>query len=576
VLIYFPKAWLIVVPLCLPVLDLSPYSGRFFFDEFDFLILVTYSHFLWNIDKKATNTFFSIFNLSCISIFCFLYIVSLFIGLLPWQPIDANSFSNYYSNFNSLRVAKGVLFATLLLPLLRRDCSETSGKVLFSYGMVIGFVTVCIISIWERFVFSGLFDYSSDFRITSWFSSMHTGGGHIDSYLMLAFPFLAFLYNKYFIYKVLTVIFFILGVYVSLVTFSRGVYLAFIIEIFMLFFLLYLLYKPKFLSKTTLLVPGFITIILISSFFVFKGEFINKRINNINKDFDVRIFHWQDAISMMDSNISTTLFGMGLGSYPRTYYLLNSENVTPASNLMMKEGEQEFLRLSDGDPLYMGQYINIQSHKPYVLQYDQRTNGDAKLSVPICEKSLLYSFECNWLNDIKPIHSNEWQHIEISFDMGKVGEAQGDFLVSRPVQLALYYGAGHGYLDIDNVKLINEFGQNIISNGDFEHGLDRWFFSTENHMPWHIKNLWVHVFFDQGVVGFFSFSLLIVLALVNLKSRIMANDYFACILLSSLCGFFVVSIVASPFDAPRLTLLFFIILFFSLEKVDKTWSYLSK
>ncbi len=569
VLIYFPRAWLIVIPLCLPALDLAPYTGRFFFDEFDFLILVTYSHFLWSKEQENTITFFSIFNLVCISIFYFLYMASLFIGLLPWQSIDANSFSNYYSYFNSLRVAKGAIFAILLLPLLRRDCSDKSGKMIFSYGVVLGFVSVCFISLWERFIFPGLFDYSSDFRITSWFSSMHTGGGHIDTYIMLTFPFLSVIYKKPLIYKILTVIFFILGIYVSLVTFSRGVYLGFIVEIFILFFLFYLHYKPDFLSKITLLMSGFIAIVLIISFSVFRGEFINKRINNINNDFDVRMIHWQDAISMMNNNFSTKLLGMGLGSYPRTYYILNSENVRPASSLIIKESEQEYLRISKGDPLYMGQYIDIQSHKMYILKYDQRTGGNAKLSVSICEKSLLYSFECNWLSATKLLSNNEWQHVEILFNMGDVGEERGAFQVSRPVQLALNHGSGNGYLEIDNIKLTDEFGQNIISNGGFEQGLDRWFFSTENHMPWHIKNLWVYVFFEQGVLGLFSFCVLVVLALVNLKSRIMEGDYFACILISSLCGFFVVSVVASPFDAPRLTLLFFIILFFSLEKVIK-------
>lgn len=565
-LIYFPQAWLIVIPLCLPILDFAPYTGRFFFDEFDFLILTTFSHFLWT--KKGGGASYSLgFNLFIIYIFFIFYLVSFFIGLLPWQTIDVNSFSNYYSSFNSVRVAKGGVIAFLLLPLLRRDCADTKGKVTLSYGLILGFALVCLSSIWERFIFSGLFDYTSDFRITSWFSSMHTGGGHIDSYLILVFPFLfvIFEYKKSLKFKILAVILFILGVYVLLVTFSRGVYIGFFIEFFMLFILLYLHYHPKLLSKITIQVFGFITIVLVITFFVFKGEFIHKRIANINNDYDVRVFHWQDAISMMDNGFTTTLFGMGLGSYPRTYYLLNSENVTPANYFIVQEGQQNFLRLMDGDPLYLGQYINVQSHKQYILKYDQRANGDAQLSIPVCEKSLLYSFECNWLIDLKKKSSNEWQHIEIIFDMGKVGESHKGISLSRPVQIALTYGMGQGFLDVDNIELIDGFGRNVISNGSFGKGLDRWFFSTENHMPWHIKNLWVHIFFDQGALGLMLFCCLVVVAFVNLKSRIMKADYFAYVLMSSMSGFFVVSIVASPFDAPRLTVLFFIILFLSLE-----------
>jgi len=356
-----------------------------------------------------------------------------------------------------------------------------------------------------------------------------------------------------------------LGVYVSLVTFSRGVYIGFIIEFFVLFILLYFHYQPKFLSKITLQIFVFIAILFVITLYVFNGGFINKRIANISKDYDRRVFHWKDAISMMNNDFTTNLFGMGVGSYPRTYYLLNSENVTPASYLIVQEEKRFFLRLSDGDSLYLGQYLTIKSHEKYVLKYDQRTDGNAQLSIPICERSLLYSFECNWLISSKEQADHKWQHVEIEFDMGKVGEVQGVFKPNRPVQLALNYGIGKGYLDVDNVELIDNTGRNIVSNGTFDHGLDRWFFSTNNHWPWHIENLWVYTFFNQGALGLMLFCCLVIVAFVNLKSRIIKADYLAYVLTSSLSGFFVVSIVASPFDAPRLTVLFFIILFLSLE-----------
>ncbi len=37
----WPRAWLVLVPAALPVLDLSPWTGRFFVDEFDALLAVT-------------------------------------------------------------------------------------------------------------------------------------------------------------------------------------------------------------------------------------------------------------------------------------------------------------------------------------------------------------------------------------------------------------------------------------------------------------------------------------------------------------------------------------------------------
>ena len=45
----------------------------------------------------------------------------------------------------------------------------------------------------------------------------------------------------------------------------------------------------------------------------------------------------------------------------------------------------------------------------------------------------------------------------------------------------------------------------LIRNGDFSKGADYWFFKTHSHLPWHIKNLWVEVLFDQGWFGLATF-----------------------------------------------------------------------
>ena len=46
-LLKFPRAWLIVVPAAMPLLDLAVFSGWYFFDEFDALVLLTVAMLLW-------------------------------------------------------------------------------------------------------------------------------------------------------------------------------------------------------------------------------------------------------------------------------------------------------------------------------------------------------------------------------------------------------------------------------------------------------------------------------------------------------------------------------------------------
>ncbi len=43
----YPRAWLIAVPAAMPVLDLATFSGWYFFDEFDALVLLTVTVLLW-------------------------------------------------------------------------------------------------------------------------------------------------------------------------------------------------------------------------------------------------------------------------------------------------------------------------------------------------------------------------------------------------------------------------------------------------------------------------------------------------------------------------------------------------
>ena len=48
VLLKFPRVWLVVVPAAMPVLDLAIFSGWYFFDEFDALVLLTLAILLWS------------------------------------------------------------------------------------------------------------------------------------------------------------------------------------------------------------------------------------------------------------------------------------------------------------------------------------------------------------------------------------------------------------------------------------------------------------------------------------------------------------------------------------------------
>ncbi|MDO8844320.1 MAG: VanZ family protein [Methylicorpusculum sp.] len=576
-LIFFPFAWLIVIPALLPIMDFAPWTGRFFFDEFDLVILATLAFYFWQKPKWNQRSLLSIPATLLLIVFAVLYSVSLLRGLLPLPELNANAFNNYYSQYNSLRVGKGFIWSLLLLPLLQLAVRRYRlAPQYFGYGMLLGLTGVSVFAIFERIVFVGLFDFSSDYRINALFSSMHAGGGHIESYLMLSLPFITLLFvnTRQNLVRILSgIALFTIGLYTLLVTFSRGGYIGFVFGFSVLLIALLICFKNQLrVSKKPILILGLSAIGVLVAWPVLQGDMIQHRFSVVDQDRESRTYHWQDALAIRNDDIPTLLFGMGLGSYPRTFFWLNTENTHPATYEIANENSNNYLRLRGGDSLFLGQYLSIEPHTPYRLVFDLRSeNQNMSLSSSLCEKSVQYSFRCSTV--ITKSKHSDWEHFEQVINSNDVGEPVAAGLLKRPVKLTFYNGNGRGkLLDVDNIQLLNPSETNILANGDFNEGRDFWFFAAEKHNPWHIFNFWVHLIFDQGWLGVCAFILLFINAIYKCYQQLSRQNVFAAILLSSFTGFMVVGFVDSPFDAPRLTLLFFLMLFFALLRRPRTWA----
>ncbi len=579
ILLYkFRFFWLLLIPAILPVFDMAAYSGRFFFNELDFIIILTISFVLLTQSWSSFSIKKLHFDPVLCSVFILLflsYFISLVLGLYPFVIPDENSFNNYYSHYNSLRVFKGVLLAYLIFILAANIYSPDSIKKWFSFGMIGGLVSVIIVSVCERIIFSGLFNYDSDYRITSGFSSMHTGGGHIDEYLMLAIPSVIMLVMSEgfsVIRFLVALLIFLSSLFVVMVTFSRGPYIGVLFEVAaFLFILLFQIFTKRHSKKKLIFVPIVISMAWLIVAPVFSGDYINQRFSKFYEDFSIRKSHWTDAISMMDSDLFTKIFGMGLGSYPRTYYWRNSENTIPATYRFIKNQEGTILQLSPGDSLYFEQIVPLDLSSEYLLVFEARA-ADIKssLTIPICEKAMLYSFRCVWnsfqLSDEKV---GEWQRFEKIFYTKdfSIKDSLISNLFRRPIKVSLFNGGGKAPVDVKSVQILDSNSNNIVRNPSFSQGMDNWYFSTDNHLPWHIKNIWVQVFFEQGWFGVVIFTAFILYSLVRFGCT-MFHDVFSLIGFIALVGFLIVGFVDSPWDEPRLSFLFYLFTFFMLPKSD--------
>jgi len=566
VLTKYPRAWLIVVPAAMPVLDLAVFSGWFFFDAFDALVLLTVAVLLWRQrlwrgDFRLGRPLAIVLLLLALS-----YVVSAGIALTPWPAIDGNAFASYYSPFNALRIAKGFVWPLLLLPWLNQslNTSADTGRYLAG-GLLLGLLGVVLAGLYEHWLFAGLFNFDRKYRIVGPFSSMHTGDGHIDLWLAATMPLIAapFIQRWHAGWGLAA-----LGLcggafYVLLATGSRGPFLATATAfLVMLGALAFARTRRGGLARSLLVFPMVALLLAAAAVpFVAPTE-LGERFKLTGRDFGTRLAHFRDALAIRDRGVVTQLFGMGLGTFPGTYTRRHAGRRPPARYSFDGPAGQRYLTLTSGDNLYFGQKIDALPDTQYRLSFRYRTHdAAARLTVSICEKWLLQSQRCSWNAYRLPPTAGDWVPYHATVRTGRVSRPRGRIgaLSRQPIQLALHTGGVVRGLSLDDLALVAPDGRNLIRNGDFGATNDRWFWTVDNHLPWHTKNMAINVLFDQGWLGVAMVSLLFWLALVTLVRAVADGRPDAVPWLGAMTGFLIAAVVVSPFDQPRLAMLFYLL-----------------
>jgi hypothetical protein len=551
VLWFRPPAWLLVVPAALPLLDLAPWTGRFFLDEFDLLMLVT-AGVLFLRDRTghgppARPLSRALFGLLAVSV-----LISGVVGLSPLPPLDANAFTSYWSPYNSLRLAKGFLWGALIYLWVRRahlDRHDLARHL--AIGMGLGLAGVGLVGAWEHGLFVGFEGRGETYRIVGTFSSMHTGGGHIEAYLVAALPFL-WLATTRFRHLALTGPLAVLTAYVMLYTVARGGVLALAVVVLILALASGRLARGG--NGRRFLVPvGMLAVVGLLLAAGVGGGYFQKRFSESGQDWQTRMDHWARAVDMMDGTARAQLFGMGLGSFPGRYLERGPADTQPATFGFAGEEGNTYFRLGSGATIYYAQRVPFAAGRNYRLELDARARQDhARLDTPVCEKQLLNSRQCAWMGFDVP-GDGRWRRLTREFSSAGVGAR--DWPWRPPVELSLNNAGKVGVLDVDNVRLLDPEGRDLLCNGDFSRGGDCWFFKTHSHLPWHIKNVWVHVLFEQGWLGLLAFAGLTVLAVRRLARAGWRGHRLAWAWLASLAGLLTVGLFDSLLDAPRLATL---------------------
>ena len=231
----FPCAWPTFLPALLPVIGFAPWTGWITFEELDLLVLaVAAGGYAW-LARPAPHGPAQRGGVSALVGFVLL----LLIGSLAIAAVrgvsDAGGFvfgwyQAYREPMNSVRPLKSALAALLLLPLWLAAAAsapqQASRRLVL--GLILGLTGASLAALWERVAFTGLVNFSTDYRTTALFWEMHVGGAAFDGFLALTVPFaarevLAARSRKQWAFAAGVMV---LAAYACLTTFSRGVYAA--------------------------------------------------------------------------------------------------------------------------------------------------------------------------------------------------------------------------------------------------------------------------------------------------------------------------------------------------------------
>lgn len=563
VAVWYRPLWVfVIIPAALPVFDLAPWSGRFFLDEFDALLLVclvvAFSRVPPPPQRHAPKDVLVRAAVGCVVLSL---AISTVLGLQPFVLPDANAFNNHFSPYNALRLAKGAVWALLMIALARRfTATGLDARRPFAWGMVAGLALTVLVIVWERTAFSAVWDFADDYRVTGPFSAMHTGGAYVDGYLAAAMPFLMLLAFKTrrWSARIGGVLLMLATTYALMVSFSRGGYLSFGVAVGLA---VAVVLCDIFLQKRRVVRGGLVFAaaagaLVLVALPIFKGEFVQARLNTTGTDLAFRQARWQDTLALRDAGWPVALFGMGLGRYPETKYWRSTLDAQMGTYQLKAESGNTYLRLGSGDPIELDQFVAVVPGQSYVLKLDVRpSKPGVTITVPVCEKWLLTSANCVVPGINLGTGFGAWRSVQVPFTT--TGFDTQPWYSHKPVKLALTYAGTQSTLDIDNIKLESADGQSLLRNGDFSNGLDHWFMATSGplHAHWRTHSLFYGVLFDQGWFGLLALAALAALAIGHAARHVWRGVLLPGAALAALSGFLAGGFFDTQIDTPRFLLL---------------------
>lgn len=295
--------------------------------------------------------------------------------------------------------------------------------------------------------------------------------------------------------------------------------------------------------------------------------YVGARFSTVALDLAGRVKHWSDSVALVRTPIHTA-FGIGSGRFPDAYFWQTPGAAYPGTWEVLDQEGVRFMRLGAprhtlgfGEMFRVSQRVGRNVEGPFSYRLEARASAETAVNIELCRKHLLYTDQCAGTTiRLKP---GGWQTLEGQFDSGNLRPSA--WYLPRPTVLSLALVGGTP-ADIRGVSVLDGKAERLLRNEHVSSGADYWFFSSDrHHLPWHAKNLWVHLYVEQGMFGVVAVGAAVLAAFFRLATKRRFIQPLGAAVLAGLAGIMVVGVFDSLLDVPRFAIFFYLIVWLALS-----------
>ena len=119
------------------------------------------------------------------------------------------------------------------------------------------------------------------------------------------------------------------------------------------------------------------------------------------------------------------------------------------------------------------------------------------------------------------------------------------------------------------MRMLDPQGRDVLDNGDFSRGTERWYFTDDEHRIWRIENQYLMSLFEGGALALVALLLLVGTALAGTVRAVGRGDRMGAAVMGSLAAFLCSCAFDDLLGVPRLATLFYLVAFNGLTMLQQ-------